>query len=658
GDLDDGYSFDDITITRASDDIGILALTAPDTAGICSLSNAETISVKVRNYSGTAATNVAVTYSVNGSLVTESIPVINAGDSVQYSFSKKADLSAWQAWTIRAWVHFPGDNYSANDTLASVKFQTVPVISTFPYLEGFEHNNGYWYTGGINSSWQWGAPQKSVIDRAANGDNCWVTGLTGNYNDNELSYLYSPCFDLTGLHQPELSFSHIFQTEDDCDCDYHWVEYSTDGVNWLRLGSAAGGTNWYDNAVRQAWQRSYPKWHVSSFDLPVNSAHVRIRIVMKSDPATNYEGVGIDDIHVFDAAPVYGGPDVASGLAQPVSGNGWTAFSAGGGLVAAIDPNGQDLGMTNVRVFFNQTGAVRHDSLQYYLDRNIVIQPANPPVDSVSIRFYFLDSEADSLIAATGCPSCTSIGDAYRSGVAQYSSRVRTEEDNTLANDTGGLWRFHVPHKAVAIIPNDNGYYAEYSVAGFSEFWICGQAPVQPANSMPDLLDFTATLDGRTALLQWSAVHDQSLRSYTIEKSTDSIQFTDLDSLGPQPGNTTTHNYQYTDHNLTAGTTWYRLRMVDLNGGATLSPVRSVSLSGDGGIIRIFPDPVTDGPLYISSTVNCRRIALMDVVGRLIFEADVRGYLQTVPVRNLARGIYLVIVDTDTGRQVQKVFVK
>ncbi len=322
--------------------------------------------------------------------------------------------------------------------------------------------------------------------------NCWVTSLTGDYNDNELSYLYSPCFDLSSLHQPELSFSHIFQTEDDCACDYHWAEYSVDGVNWIKLGTVGSGTNWYDDPLNQSWQKSDTKWHVSSYLIPVNSTHVRFRIVMSSDPATTYEGVAIDDVHVFDAAPVYQGADITSGLAQPVSGNNWINFSMGGGQIAAINPNGQDLGMTNVKVFFNNTGAVRHDTLQYYLDRNIVIQPSNPPSDSVSVRFYFLDSEAGTLIDATGCPSCTTIGDAYQSGVAQYSSPIAIPEDSTLANDTTGLWQYHARPGQVSIIPNDNGYYAEYSVTGFSEFWICNQAPIQPANSIPALLSFTA----------------------------------------------------------------------------------------------------------------------------------------------------------------------
>ena len=56
---------------------------------------------------------------------------------------------------------------------------------------------------------KYGTPSKTVINKAANGTKAWVTSLTGNYKNNELSYLYSPCFDLSGLTQPVLSFSHI-----------------------------------------------------------------------------------------------------------------------------------------------------------------------------------------------------------------------------------------------------------------------------------------------------------------------------------------------------------------------------------------------------------------------------------------------------------------
>jgi hypothetical protein len=379
---------------------------------------------------------------------------------------------------------------------------------------------------------------------------------------------------------------------------------------------------------------------------------------MSSDPGTTYEGVGIDDIHVFDKAAIYGGASITGGLSQSVSGTNWIDFDAGGRRVASINPNGQDLGLTSVKVYINNSGSIRHDSLQYYLDRNIVIQPSNPPSGNVAVRYYFLDSEAISLINASGCAACTTIPDAYQSGVAQFSSPVPALEDSTLTNDTNGIFLFHHPHQDVSIIPYDNGYYAEYSVGGFSEFWICNQAPVQTSSFQSTLLDFSAIQSGNAALLQWNTLHDQLLNRFVIEKSRDSILFVAIDSLPPLADTNSVHSYRYTDPGLLPGSTYYRLRLVDLYGNTGNSAVRSVVVPGAGGLTTIYPNPVpVGGLLYISSTVNCRKIRLMDVLGRLILEQDVQGYLQTLSPGILSRGIYLLIIDTDDGRQVQKVFV-
>ena len=652
--LDNGYIFDDITLTRGMNDIGVLGLTSPSGIDLCNLSAATPIAIGVRNYSNTPASNIQVGYAINGDTVTETIPSIAAGDSVVYTFSHTANMTAYQAWQIGAWVHYTGDTYAKNDTLSPVTLRTSPLISTFPYLESFDSTDGYWYTGGINSSWQWGSPRKTVIDKAASGANCWVTSLTGDYNNLELSYLYSPCFDLSGLSSPVLSFSHIFQTEDDCDCDYHWVEYSTDDVNWVTLGAVGNGTNWYDNTGRQAWQASYTKWHVSSYDIPVRSSKVRFRIVMNSDPATTYEGVGIDDVHIFDKASVYNGAD--DSLVQPVSGANWVNFDIGGRRIAAVNPNGQDLGSTTVKVFFNHTGTVRHDSVQYYLDRNIVIQPSNPLNEKVGVRMYFLDSEAVRLISATGCPSCKTLPDAYQSGVAQFSSPAAAEEDSTLLNDSTGVFRFHAPHRDVAIVPNDNGYYAEYQVGGFSEFWICDTTPPETASPTLTLLSFTATRAANTALLQWSTVNAFGIDRYVIEKSTDSIHFSPLDSVTAASDGRGMDNYRYTDAHLDTGANYYRLRMVDQSGNSTWSPVRKV-VGPDTKDIDIYPNPAHRTPVFISTAANARLIRLIDVSGRTVLQRSVSGNLNTLPVDMLAPGIYFIQVETDTVSTVRKILI-
>jgi subtilase family protein/type IX secretion system substrate protein/immune inhibitor InhA-like protein len=658
GDMDNGYSFDDIMLTRSTNDIGMLSLVTPNLGSVCSLSNAEPISVWVKNYSSSTATNIPVTYSINGVNVTESIPSINAHDSVIYRFSQTANLSAYQGYTLSAWVSYPGDTYPLNDTLAPViTFQTTPLISTFPYLEGFESNNGNWYTNGTNDSWQWGTPAKTIINKAANGSKCWVTSLTGDYNNNELSYLYSPCFDLSGLTSPELSFSHIFQTEDDCDCDYHWAEYSTDGVNWIKLGTVDSGTNWYDNTARQAWQMSYTKWHVSSYDIPTHGTQVRFRIVMSSDPATTYEGVGIDDVHIFDKAPVYCGPSIPA-LVQPVSGSNWVNFDVGGNRILAINPNGQDLGNTNVEVFINQ-GPVRNDGKQYYLNRNIVIQPANVPTGNVSVQYYFLDSEADSLIDATGCDSCITIPDAYQAGIMQYSSPALSEEDSTLRNDSSGTFHYLQPRQAVSIIPNDDGYYAQYQVSGFSEFWINTGSPGANTPLPLALLSFTAARSGNTsALLQWSTTGESNTSRYIIQKSTDGVNFFSIDSVKAVGDSDAVNNYRYTDYHLENGVNYYRLRMMIIDQSSKYSPVRTVNDTLNSLVISIYPNPVQTGLLYITTSANCESIQLTDVSGRTVLRSVTGGLLNTLNLGRLAKGIYFVTVRTSAGSQVKKVLVE
>jgi len=656
GDLDNGYSFDDITLTHATNDIALRAMLTPRTTGICNLSNAETITVRVRNYSNTTATNIPVTYSVNGATVTETIPSINALDSIAFSFSHKADLSAFRNYTISAWVSYPGDTYRFNDTLSAVSFQTVPLISSFPYLEGFENSNGNWYTNGINDSWQWGAPAKTIINKAANGSKCWVTSLTGDYNNNELSYLYSPCFDLSSLTAPVLSFSHIFQTEDNCDCDYHWVEFSTDGITWSKLGSYGNGVHWFDDSARQSWQKSDTSWHVTSHDIPPGTGLMRFRFVMSSDPGTTYEGIGIDDVHIFDKFPIYKGADINSGLAQPVSGAGWINFDAGGARILSINPNGQDLGPTSVKIYIHP-GSVRNDGRQYYGNRNIVIQPSSPPAGNVSVRYYFTDVEADSLIHGTGCGTCVKIADAYQSGIMQYSSPVLSEEDSTLSNDSSGTFHFLSPHRDVSIIPNDEGYYAEYQVNGFSEFWINSGTP---GNNQPlplALLSFTAARSGNDALLQWSTTGEKNTSRYIIEKSVDGSGFLAIDSVVAVGDSSSVNNYRYTDHHLWNGVNYYRLRMISTNRQFKYSPVRTVNDTLSSVVISVYPNPVHTGILYISTSSNCENIMLTDASGRVVLRETAHGFLNTVQLPGIARGIYFVRVQTGEGTKVIKVFI-
>jgi hypothetical protein len=120
-----------------------------------------------------------------------------------------------------------------------------------PYQENFERNDGGWTTGGMASDWEWGTPAKSILT-PINGKNCWTTGgLTkSSYNDDELAWLQSPCFDFTNIQHPYVLFRFFLNTEKHYDGAR--LEYTTDnGISWITVGDIYDpmncfNWNWYN----------------------------------------------------------------------------------------------------------------------------------------------------------------------------------------------------------------------------------------------------------------------------------------------------------------------------------------------------------------------------------------------------------------------------
>ncbi len=178
-DVDDGYTIDDISIVEAQNDLALDQIINP--ASGCGLGNTTSISVKIKNYSNASINNIPVSYRINnGATITETITTpIAANTSLNYTFTTPANFSAFIDYTLETWAKYPLDTYAGNDTLQT-SFHNSPIINTFPYLEGFENNDGNYYTRTISStptSWQWGKPAKAVISKAPNGNNAWVTNL-------------------------------------------------------------------------------------------------------------------------------------------------------------------------------------------------------------------------------------------------------------------------------------------------------------------------------------------------------------------------------------------------------------------------------------------------------------------------------------------------
>lgn len=471
-----GVTLDDVKLFTVQNDMEMDSLLTPVGAA-CNMS---TSPVRVRVYNGVAQAlnNVQVSYSLdNGPAVNETIASIPGKTALLYAFSQILNIGAPGAHTLRVWVSAAGDTYHDNDTLTSI-IRNEPLIAVYPYLENFESNDGYWYAAGKNSSWQYGTPATRNVPRAASGTKAWKTNLTGSYNDNESSYLYSPCFDISGLTAPMLSFSAVIDIEN-CGtvlCDAGWMEYSTDnGASWTKLGDYRQGYAWYTDSARRIWnEQGKYRWHVTSIPLPVTAQPMRLRFVLATDPGTGAEGFSIDDIHIFNRDYAIHDAGNAGPVTQSVSGNQYVNFLQGNKLIAQVQPNGQALGNTDVNVYLHP--AVDTASGQYYLQRSFTVNSAQAPADSINARLYVLDAEVDSLVNARGCNTCTKPADAYRLGVSKYDDSVNSNENGVLNDNITGSWLF-IPRSRVRWVPYDNGYYAEVRVRSFSEFWFNDGGP-------------------------------------------------------------------------------------------------------------------------------------------------------------------------------------
>lgn len=667
-----GYSFDDIRIYTASDDIRMMSIDTPSAVN-CGLGPAEQVRVTVRNTSNSAISDIPVVLKVDGVIVaTETISSIPASSTLQYTFNPgSANLSAPGEHIIIAYVNLASDSYRENDT-ASLVIRNLPFVHSFPYLENFESGAGHWYTGGAGSSWEYGTPASPRIYRAASGTRAWKTGINGYYNNTELSYLYSPCFDLSGMTNPTLSFSLALDIED-CGaslCDAAWMEYSLDGgATWLRLGANGQGTNWYnkDYAGNQVWsQQDFTRWHVATTALPgSNNSNIRLRFVFSSDQGLVKDGIAVDDIHIYDNIyGIYDGATMGAPVTQTISGgSSWIDFTSGGKLVASVMPNNQAMGSTDVQAYIH-TGAVRNHSGQYYHDRNIIIKPAtNALADSAMVRFYFLDTEVEALLTATGCGSCSKPSSAYELGVSKYSDADDSKEDGDVVNSFGGQWSFINDAWAVKV-PFDKGYYAEFRVRDFSEFWL-NDGGITHSEPLPILLThFTAAKapNGRDVIASWETASEADVNRFEVElargnEGFSQNQFVQIGQVPSQGSSSTPQSYAFTDvePNKT-GVRFYRLKVVNTDGSFSYSPVRPVVFT-DEIQWQVFPNP-SDGLyslLFQADAGSPVHLRVFDAAGRLVHQVSIpaTGFVQrqSIDLRSgvFSKGLYLVKAGTEAS---------
>lgn len=325
-------------------------------------------------------------------------------------------------------------------------------------------------------------------------------------------------------------------------------------------------------------------------------------------------------------------------MGAPVSqnitgGTSWIHFLSGGKLVASIQPNNQNMGNTDVQAYIN-TGPIRNDVRQYYHDRNITIKPATINLaDSAIVRFYFLDTETEDLINATGCAVCTKPSMAAELGVTKYSDPVDSIENGNLNDDIQGTRVFlnaDWNHK----VPFDKGYYIEFRSKDFSEFWL-NDGWIDGMTPLPvKLLSFNArkNTNNNDVLVEWKTSIENNVNRFEIEVAKGLVAYQDrrFEKIGevPSPGNSTSErSYSFTDtENGKQGVRYYRLKIIDNDNSFGYSAIKPVVFDGESPL-QVYPNP-SGGVFYLVYQLNegeNMTLRLYDMNGKRLKETRFTG---------------------------------
>lgn len=117
-DVGDFVTIDNIEISEPLSDMALTSLTAGT-----GVTNAETITVKVKNLSGASVSDIPVSYTVNGGTPVNEViagPIAAIAEAT-YAFTQKADLSIGGFYTIAASVNWANDPVATNNTLSATK---------------------------------------------------------------------------------------------------------------------------------------------------------------------------------------------------------------------------------------------------------------------------------------------------------------------------------------------------------------------------------------------------------------------------------------------------------------------------------------------------------------------------------------------------------
>jgi Secretion system C-terminal sorting domain len=176
------------------------------------------------------------------------------------------------------------------------------------------------------------------------------------------------------------------------------------------------------------------------------------------------------------------------------------------------------------------------------------------------------------------------------------------------------------------------------------------------ATILPILLEgFAGELNSdETVGLSWTTAQESNSGHFEIERSLDGSVWTIIGEEAAKGYSSLPSDYSFTDGKPSAGTNYYRLRMVDLDGKYTYTTIVVIHNASIVSHTSFFPNPAHDYVHVALGGVAATKltIRLINQSGQVLQEKTVvagNGVTVSFPVQQYAAGLYILSVDGSDG---------
>jgi len=172
-----------------------------------------------------------------------------------------------------------------------------------------------------------------------------------------------------------------------------------------------------------------------------------------------------------------------------------------------------------------------------------------------------------------------------------------------------------------------------------------------PASLPVQWNSFTAEVRNQQAILAWKTAAELNNKHFVIERSVNGNSY---DSIGTVAANAS-HQYGFTDAALINGTSFYRLRQVDIDGGSKYSKIVTVRTQAGTNELKLFP---TVAHSVVNFAVRSEgktdaTVLVFDAGGRLVMQLQrslgTGVNQQSIDVTSLNEGTYYFSIRNSAG---------